>query len=154
MKKILIVHTKYRLKGGEDIAVENEIKFLEKHFDIETLIFSNETKNSLKQIMSLFLSYDKESYEQLNKKISNFDPELIYFHNILVQLLLSKDMLQAMVAIPITKLYQKDAQMLSKPTWLVKELMPRELIPLVSGKLNLLTITILPKEEESIEELK
>tara|TARA_A100001011_G_C14322541_1_gene851620 strand:- start:6100 stop:7245 length:1146 start_codon:yes stop_codon:yes gene_type:complete len=81
MKKILIVHTKYRLKGGEDIAVENEIKFLEKHFDIETLIFSNETKNSLKQIMSLFLSYDKESYEQLNKKISNFDPELIYFHN-------------------------------------------------------------------------
>ena len=27
--KILIIHTKYQEKGGEDVAVENEIKFLQ-----------------------------------------------------------------------------------------------------------------------------
>ena len=60
MKKILIVHTKYRLKGGEDIAVENETKFLKNHFQVETLFFSNETTNSFKQLISLLLSFDKE----------------------------------------------------------------------------------------------
>ena len=30
MKKILIVHNKYRHLGGEDIAVEREISFLKK----------------------------------------------------------------------------------------------------------------------------
>ena len=28
MKKILLVHNKYRETGGEDIAVENELNFL------------------------------------------------------------------------------------------------------------------------------
>ena len=40
-KKILILHTKYRTTGGEDIAVDNEAKSLEKVFDVETLYFSN-----------------------------------------------------------------------------------------------------------------
>ena len=30
MKKILLVHNNYRLQGGEDIAVKNELKLLEK----------------------------------------------------------------------------------------------------------------------------
>ena len=81
MKKILIVHTKYRLRGGEDIAVENETKFLKKHFQIETLTFSNETINSLKQIISLLLSFDKESYNLLEEKITTFSPDIIYIHN-------------------------------------------------------------------------
>jgi len=81
MKKILIVHTKYRLRGGEDIAVENETKFLKKHFQIETLTFSNETTNSLKQIISLLLSFDKESYDLLEEKITTFSPDIIYIHN-------------------------------------------------------------------------
>ena len=37
MKKILIVHNRYRFKGGEDIAVDNETEFLKKTFnDLET----------------------------------------------------------------------------------------------------------------------
>jgi len=30
MKKILVVHNKYRERGGEDIAVDNEINILKK----------------------------------------------------------------------------------------------------------------------------
>ena len=40
MKKILIVHTRYQNLGGEDIAVENEVDFLAKHFTVDTLYFS------------------------------------------------------------------------------------------------------------------
>ena len=35
MKKILIIHTKYQHIGGEDIAVENEAKFLKKNLVIK-----------------------------------------------------------------------------------------------------------------------
>ena len=52
-KKILILHTKYRTTGGEDIAVDNEAKSLEKVFDVETLYFSNQEIDSyIKQIMN------------------------------------------------------------------------------------------------------
>ena len=45
MKKVLIIHTKYQHIGGEDIAVENEAKFLKKNFHVETLYFSNKINN-------------------------------------------------------------------------------------------------------------
>ena len=44
MKKILIVHNKYRFKGGEDIAVENEIKLLKLKYEIRLLSFQNDSK--------------------------------------------------------------------------------------------------------------
>ena len=33
-KKILIIHTHYQEKGGEDIAVDEEVKFLSKFFNM------------------------------------------------------------------------------------------------------------------------
>ena len=41
MKKILIIHNKYQQTGGEDLAVENEIKVLSKSYEVDTLIFDN-----------------------------------------------------------------------------------------------------------------
>ena len=41
MKKILLVHNKYRETGGEDIAVENELNFLKKYHTVELLYFDN-----------------------------------------------------------------------------------------------------------------
>ena len=41
MKKILVIHTKYRITGGEDIAVESEVSTLKEKFHVETLFFSN-----------------------------------------------------------------------------------------------------------------
>ena len=45
MKKLLVIHTEYQEKGGEDIAVRNEINFLSKYFETEELIFSNVVEN-------------------------------------------------------------------------------------------------------------
>ena len=71
MKKILVLHTKYRNLGGEDIAVSNEIDLLRKHYDVEVLFFTNSP-------FSIF----KNSRKLLNKKIVNFNPDIIYIHNL------------------------------------------------------------------------
>ena len=41
MKKILVIHNKYRNLGGEDIAVENEILLLKEKYEVEILYFDN-----------------------------------------------------------------------------------------------------------------
>ena len=51
MKKILVVHNKYRYIGGEDIAVDNEIALLRKHFDVSELYFDNDIKNVFTQFL-------------------------------------------------------------------------------------------------------
>ena len=49
MKKLLVIHNSYRNVGGEDIAVNNELSLLDKHFEINKLIFSNQIKSPYKQ---------------------------------------------------------------------------------------------------------
>ena len=51
MKKILLVHTSYQNLGGEDVAVETEITLLKNHFEVETLIFSNNVQNYFSQFI-------------------------------------------------------------------------------------------------------
>ena len=46
VKKILVIHNSYKNTGGEDIAVENEVLFLKKYFEVETLFFSNIERKS------------------------------------------------------------------------------------------------------------
>ena len=45
MKKILVVHNRYKFLGGEDIAVDNEIEILSKYFEVKALIFDNKKTN-------------------------------------------------------------------------------------------------------------
>ena len=45
MKKILVIHTKYRARGGEDIAVQNELEFLKKYYQVEIVYFDNIISN-------------------------------------------------------------------------------------------------------------
>jgi glycosyltransferase involved in cell wall biosynthesis len=81
-KKILILHTKYRITGGEDVAVYNEVKSLKKVFDVETLYFSNQDINSyIKQIKYFLFNNNPEINEKLINKINEFRPDLIYVHN-------------------------------------------------------------------------
>ena len=41
MKKILVIHNKYRQLGGEDIAVNNELLMLKKNYEVKELYFDN-----------------------------------------------------------------------------------------------------------------
>ena len=39
MKKVLIIHNKYRNPGGEDVAVANEADLLKEHFNVKIIYF-------------------------------------------------------------------------------------------------------------------
>jgi len=81
MKKILIVHNKYRYLGGEDIAVEREINFLKKRYDIELLFFENSAKDFLFTFLSFFNNKNYKSIKLLKEQIESHNPDNIYFHN-------------------------------------------------------------------------
>lgn len=81
MKKILIVHTRYQNVGGEDIAVENEVNFLSKYFEVDTLYFQNDNEINFKQIKYFIKNSNLNSVKELEKKITNFHPDLVYIHN-------------------------------------------------------------------------
>ena len=81
MKKILIIHNKYRLTGGEDIAVENEVKFLEKRFHVKTLYFGNDISNYFYQFLWFMFNKNIKSKRILRNAIEEFNPDYVYVHN-------------------------------------------------------------------------
>lgn len=81
MKKILFIHNQYQSKGGEDISVENEIKFLETKFNVKKIIFQNKNRLSFIQLFSFFFSNNYKSNQSVQKIINEFQPDLAYVHN-------------------------------------------------------------------------
>ncbi len=81
MKKILIVHTNYQNKGGEDIAVEKETTFLKRNYEVKTLIFSNDIENVFQQILYFLFNKNNKSMEKLNSLLDEFNPDVVYVHN-------------------------------------------------------------------------
>ena len=81
MEKILIIHNNYQDIGGEDIAVENEIKLLSKYFDVRVIYFSNNINNFIKQFFYFLINRNLESEKLLEKEISEFNPDFAYVHN-------------------------------------------------------------------------
>jgi len=81
MKKILVVHNRYQLLGGEDVAVDSEIKFLSKHFEIKKVIFENKLENIFLDKFFLVTGFNLKSKKILDKAINEFNPDLIYLHN-------------------------------------------------------------------------
>lgn len=81
MKKILVIHTQYRNLGGEDIAVKNEIEFLKKYYEVETLYFQNTIENYFSQFFSFLTNKNYLSEKKLRNSIKNFSPDIVYVHN-------------------------------------------------------------------------
>lgn len=79
--KLLVIHNKYQVLGGEDIAVENEIKFLEKHFEIRTIQFSNQEKNIVSLISSLIFNRNFKIMKKIKEEIFFNKPDYVYIHN-------------------------------------------------------------------------
>jgi glycosyltransferase involved in cell wall biosynthesis len=80
--KILIIHTIYRFKGGEDSVVESEKKMLQENgHEVYTLIFKNPT-NPVKALAVFFIAlFNPISYFRVIKAIKRFQPDLIHIHN-------------------------------------------------------------------------
>ncbi|MDB2368370.1 glycosyltransferase family 4 protein [Candidatus Actinomarina sp.] len=81
MKKILVVHNRYQLTGGEDIAVDNEIEFLKKHFQVKALLFDNKIVSKSKFLRLIFTLKNKDSVTELEKVYTEFNPDYVYIHN-------------------------------------------------------------------------
>ena len=80
-KKILIIHTNYRNLGGEDVAVKNESKFLERYFDIENIYLSNKENNYFFLASSLIFNRNFKNYRIIKNKLITFNPDIVYIHN-------------------------------------------------------------------------
>jgi glycosyltransferase involved in cell wall biosynthesis len=81
MRKILIIHNKYRNTGGEDIAVENEINFLQRHFKVKTLLYENNIK-SIFDILDFVTLSNKRINEDIFIHLNEFKPDLVYINNV------------------------------------------------------------------------
>ena len=83
MKKILVIHNKYREYGGEDVAVTKEINLLKDHsdFEVREFIFDNSSNNFL-MIFLIFL-FNRNIFvdKKLKKQIDEFEPDMVYIHN-------------------------------------------------------------------------
>lgn len=80
MQKVLIIHTYYKLKGGEDSVVENEMELLRSNgMTVELLSFSNSGNTLLKLAQ---LPFNFSSYRQTKAKIASFKPDVVHIHNL------------------------------------------------------------------------
>ena len=81
MKKILVVHNRYKFLGGEDIAVDNEIEILSKYFEVKALIFDNKKTNIFSMIITFLFNRNPQSIKLLKRQLQTFKPDLVYIHN-------------------------------------------------------------------------
>ena len=81
MKKILVIHTKYRNLGGEDIAVASEVRFLKKFYDVRTIYFSNTIINYPSQFLAFITNKNKRSINKIVEQLDDFNPDIVYIHN-------------------------------------------------------------------------
>lgn len=81
MKKILLLNTKYKIFGGEDSNIIDELKALEAKFKVDYLEFDNNQKLNFFDIFSFFFSNNYLSNRRILKRIEEFKPDIIYIHN-------------------------------------------------------------------------
>lgn len=74
MKKILVIHNKYKFLGGEDIAVNAEVSILKKYYDVELLIFDNASINFISDVYSFVFNRNPRSIRMLKRKLKGSTP--------------------------------------------------------------------------------
>ena len=80
-QKILIINTKYRIFGGEDSNIADEITLLKKHFDVEYIEFNNSESINIFDLVSFFVNSNILSNKRLKRLINEFNPDTAYVHN-------------------------------------------------------------------------
>src|SRR3990170_1599351 len=78
--KVLVIHTRYKMKGGEDSVVFNEMELLRSNgVNVELLQFTNATGTVLKFVQ---LPFNFDSYRKTRKKVKEFRPDIVHIHNL------------------------------------------------------------------------
>jgi len=81
MKKILVINTKYQITGGEDSNIVDELKFLQKHYDVEYLEYDNSKNIDIFDLFSFITNSNMKSNKKLKQHLREFKPDLVYVHN-------------------------------------------------------------------------
>jgi glycosyltransferase involved in cell wall biosynthesis len=78
--KVLLLHTQYTQKGGEDTVFSQERALLEKHVTIDELVFQNLNgwRGAIQFIVSI---WNLKAAARLRKKIKEFKPDIVHIHN-------------------------------------------------------------------------
>lgn len=82
MKKVLLVHNQYRQFGGEDSAVSGDEKMLLENYFVEKHIYDNKESIDFYDFINFIFLTNPKSNNSLNKKIKEFNPDIIYIHNL------------------------------------------------------------------------
>ena len=83
--RILFIHNKYKLSGGEDQVLENEKNILESNdHKVKTVFFDNTEIESIsdKLKLSYQLLYNKRSEKIVREAILEFMPDIVHIHNL------------------------------------------------------------------------
>jgi len=81
MKKVLVVNTKYKIFGGEDSNIVQELLFLEKYYEVKFLEFDNSKRLNWSDLLGFLLLSNFHSNKQLKKALVDFEPDFVYVHN-------------------------------------------------------------------------
>ncbi|WP_242928736.1 glycosyltransferase family 4 protein [Pontibacter vulgaris] len=82
--KILIIHNKYKEKGGEDNSFAAECAMLSNYgHDVRTLVFDNKDIDSWMAVakLSYQMFYNSDSAASMEQEILAFRPDVIHVHN-------------------------------------------------------------------------
>ncbi len=78
--KVLIIHTSYQYRGGEDTVVAEEIKLLRSEgVEVKLLEFNN-YKYAFVKLLNL--PFNLQSYYTTKKTIAIFRPDIVHIHNL------------------------------------------------------------------------
>lgn len=79
--KILLIHTYYNIRGGEDQVFEQEYQLLSSKYDVRKISFQNEDKiNGLFQFFQLY--NNSSSNKIVADCIKEFTPDVVHIHNL------------------------------------------------------------------------
>lgn len=78
--RILIIHTSYTIKGGEDSVVENEKDLLISAGHVVLLLSFSNGDREIKKLLQLPFNYS--SYRNTTKTLTDFRPDVVHIHNL------------------------------------------------------------------------
>jgi glycosyltransferase involved in cell wall biosynthesis len=81
MKKLLVIHNKYQIPGGEDSNIHDEISHLMNEYEVRYLEFNNIDKFRTFDILSLATRTNLIANRLLKKELNTFKPDAVYIHN-------------------------------------------------------------------------
>ena len=81
MKKLLVIHNKYKIFGGEDSNIDDEIEHLNKDYEIKYLEYDNSEKIKLLDLVGFVTRSNINSNKKLVYELDTFKPDVVYIHN-------------------------------------------------------------------------